>query len=268
VTLASVRATAPSTIPGTGGTNETIPDTTGAAAYALREDNLCLPNTAPMAQLTVTPSSGGAPLSVMLDGHTSSDPDSIDTVASYTFNFGDGTDDVTQTSSTLTHTFNQIGMYPVKLVVTDSRGKVSSNTAMQMVQVTAQPTPTPTPTPTSTPTVLVSASPTSIHEGSTATYTIKLSSAASQNITVGYGMGGRAVSGSDYTLSGSAGQVTIAAGQTTATVTLTATADGIREKAETAIMTLRSGSGYQFPSTGTGKKKKVITPTATVTISD
>jgi PKD repeat protein len=270
ITLASVRATAPSTIPGTGGTNETIPDTTGAAAYALRADNLCLPNTAPTAQLSVNPASGSVPLSVTLDGSKSSDSDSIDTIASYTFNFGDGTDDVTQTSPTLGHTFSRIGMYPVRLVVTDSRGKVSQNTDMKIVQVKPQPTPTPTPTPSpaATPTVSVSASPTSIREGSSATYTVRLSSAASQNITVGYGMSGRAALGSDYTLSGTAGQVVIPAGQTSGTVTLSAIADGVKEKSETAVMTLKSGSGYQFPTSGTGKKKKVITPTATVTISD
>src|SRR5205085_4393785 len=75
VSLASVRATAPSQVPGTGGTNETIPDTTGAAAYTLRADNLCLPNTAPTAKLAVNPGSGSVPLSVTLDGSQSSDPD-------------------------------------------------------------------------------------------------------------------------------------------------------------------------------------------------
>src|SRR5205085_612935 len=77
VTLASVRATAPSDIPGTGGTNETIPDTTGSAAYALRTDNLCLPNTAPMARLSASPDKGAMPLSVTLSGSGSTDPDSI-----------------------------------------------------------------------------------------------------------------------------------------------------------------------------------------------
>src|SRR5581483_6543842 len=277
ISLASVRATAPSQVPGTGGTNETIPDTTGAAAYALRTDNLCLPNTAPTAKLAVNPGSGSVPLSVTLDGSQSSDPDKAtigDDIASYTFNFGDGTDDVTQTSPTLTHTFSQVGMYPVKLVVTDSRGKVSSNTDQKMVEVKAQPTPTPTPTPSpspspaATPTVTLAASPTSIHEGSTSTYTVSLSAAAQQNVTVSYGMSGKASLGSDYTLSGTVGQVTIPAGQRSATVTLTATKDNLKEKPETAVMTLRTGSGYQFPTTGTGRRKKTVIPTATVSISD
>jgi PKD repeat protein len=273
VTLASVRATAPSDVPGTGGTNETIPDTTGAAAYALRGDNLCLPNTAPTANLSVNPTSGNVPLTVTLDGSASFDPDAAtihDTIASYTFNFGDGSDDVTQTSPTLSHTFSNIGMYPVKLVVTDSRGKVSQNTDMKMVEVKPQPTPTPTPTPTPGPTVNVSASPTAIREGQTATYTITLSNATNVPITVNYGMSGKAILGSDYTLSGSPAQVTIPAGQTSANVTLSAIVDNVKEKSETAIMTLQSGNGYNLPASTGGKKKKKAgsAPSATVTISD
>src|SRR5205085_691112 len=36
ISLASVRASGPSALPETGGTNETIPDSTGAGAYQLR----------------------------------------------------------------------------------------------------------------------------------------------------------------------------------------------------------------------------------------
>ncbi|MEA2731772.1 MAG: hypothetical protein QOF70_6247, partial [Acetobacteraceae bacterium] len=50
IALGSVRLSPPSEVPGSGGTNETIPDTTGAASYQLRPANLCLPNTAPVAR--------------------------------------------------------------------------------------------------------------------------------------------------------------------------------------------------------------------------
>jgi PKD domain len=137
LTLGSVRATGPSQLPETGGTNYTIPDITGPGSYTLRQANLCLPNTAPIAQLNATsPDSGAKPLTVNFDGSASSDADPIDTIASYTFNFGDGGDDVTQASPTISHTFDKAGEYPVKLVVTDSRGKVSSNTAQHLVEVT------------------------------------------------------------------------------------------------------------------------------------
>ena len=135
VSLGSVRATAPSAIPGTGGTNETIPDTTGAGTYSLRPTNLCLPNAAPLAGLTANVKTGVQPLTVNFDGSSSKDPDSIDTIAKYTFNFDDGGDDVVQTTPTISHSFPNAGLYDVKLVVTDSRGKISDNTAHQLIEV-------------------------------------------------------------------------------------------------------------------------------------
>jgi hypothetical protein len=136
IALASVRFSPPSEVPGTGGTNETIPDSTGASSYTLRPANLCLPNTAPIANLAADVHSGPAPLTVHFNGSGSTDADSIDTIASYTFNFGDGSDDVVQASPAITHTFTKAGFYSVKMVVTDSRGKVSSNTAQQLIEVT------------------------------------------------------------------------------------------------------------------------------------
>src|SRR2546423_2919971 len=135
VTLGSVRFSPPSEVPGSGGTNETIPDTTGAASYQLRPANLCLPNTAPFARLAEDVHSGVASLTVHFDGSGSSDPDAIDSIGTYTFNFGDGNDDVVQSSPAISHTFTQPGLYAVRLVVTDSRGKVSSNTDLQFIEV-------------------------------------------------------------------------------------------------------------------------------------
>jgi hypothetical protein len=110
-----------------------------------------------------------------------------------------------------------------------------------------QPTATPTPTPTPIPSVKVnlSISPTQINEGQTATYTVTASSTVSQSITVGYAMSGSATNGTDYKLSGAANQVTIPAGQSSATVTLKSKADGMTEGTETATMTLQPGSGYK-----------------------
>lgn len=80
-------------------------------------------------------------------------------------------------------------------------------------------------------------------------------------------MSGKAIQGSDYTLSGSSGQVTIPAGQTSGRVTLSALVDNMKEKKETAQMTLQPGSGYDFPTNGK-KKKKNKALSATVTILD
>ena len=125
----------------TGGTNETIPDSTGTGSYQLRSANLCLPNNPPLAALSADVISGSKPLLVRFDASASKDPDSIDTIASYTFNFGDGGDDITQVCSSnpncakINHTFTEAGLYQVKCVVTDSRGKVSANTATELIEV-------------------------------------------------------------------------------------------------------------------------------------
>lgn len=63
-------------------------------------------------------------------------------------------------------------------------------------------------------------------------------------------MRGTALNGIDYTLSGTAGQVTIAAGQSSAAVTLHSIADHVKERNETAVMGLASGSGYKIPRRG------------------
>ena len=115
---------------------------------------------------------------------------------------------------------------------------------------TATPVPTPTPTPSSTPTIRISVSPSSVVEGTDATFTISSSVTVSQLITVHYSMRGTALNGSDYTLGGTPGQVTVSPGQSSATVTLHSIADHVREKSETAIFALTSGSGYKLPKRG------------------
>jgi PKD repeat protein len=163
IALGSVRASPPGEVPGSGGTNETIPDSTGASSYTLRPATLCLPNNPPLAVLSGSASEGPAPLNVQFDGSASKDDDSIDKIASYTFNFGDGSDDVTQASPTISHTFANRGEYDVRLVVSDSRGKVSSNTAHLILEVgmdVGDPTPTPSPSPSATATPSVTPTPT------------------------------------------------------------------------------------------------------------
>ena len=109
------------------------PDTGNGQSWAV-----CLPaNAAPTAILTATPDHGPGPLTVTLDGSHSTDPDAGDTIASYTFDFGDGSNPVTQSSPTVTHTYDAAGEYPAKLRVTDSRGLLSTNTAITVVEVDA-----------------------------------------------------------------------------------------------------------------------------------
>lgn len=115
------------------------------------------------------------------------------------------------------------------------------------------PTPTPTATPNPTPpalvrppTVSVSASPRIVHSRQRATFTIRLAAANDSAVTVSYAMGGRAVFGRQYTLSGSFGQVTIPAGATSSDVTLTALR--ARRRGKTATMVLMPGSTYSLSS--------------------
>jgi glucose/arabinose dehydrogenase/PKD repeat protein len=84
-------------------------------------------NRAPTARVTASPTSGPAPLVVTLDGSTSSDPDG-DAIASYRWDFGDGSAVSTTTSATTTHSY-AAGDFNARLTVTDSRGLASTSAA-------------------------------------------------------------------------------------------------------------------------------------------
>jgi PKD repeat protein len=272
----SVRLSLPSALPGTGGTNETIPDSTGTGSYQLRASNLCLPNTPPLARLTAGSESGTVPLTVSFDGSTSVDPDAIDTVASYTFNFSDGSDDVTQSSPAINHTFTNPGLYPVKLVVTDSRGKTSLNTDQRLITVqspaasptpTPNPNPTPTPTPTATPTPTPTGTPTpgtqttvqfsantyQANEGCVQTTIIITRSGPTDGTTaVRYVVSdGSATQRSDYTYA--AGTVKFGPGETQKDVQLLINEDSYAEGMETASLALSNvrGGSLGSPATAT-----------------
>ena len=94
------------------------------------------PNTPPTAVLTANPTSGPPPLTVNFDGSGSYDSDSGDHVASYTFNFGDGTS-TTQNTATISHTYSKAGTYGATLTVTDTHGAKSANSAEVTITVTA-----------------------------------------------------------------------------------------------------------------------------------
>jgi uncharacterized repeat protein (TIGR01451 family) len=59
-----------------------------------------------------------------------------DTIASYTFDFGDGSVPVTQAGNSIDHVYNGAYTYTAALTVTDSRGKKSENGATQNITVT------------------------------------------------------------------------------------------------------------------------------------
>jgi PKD repeat protein len=106
--------------------------------YPVESNDACAPDTAPTANLAASPRSGNVPLQVAFDGSGSSDPDSGDSVASYTFDFGDGSQPVTQSTPTATHTYTNAGEFKATLTVTDTHGKKSIDNASVVIDV--QPT--------------------------------------------------------------------------------------------------------------------------------
>ena len=93
-----------------------------------------------------------------------------------------------------------------------------------------------------TPTASFSAAGQAVAEGvGTATLTVQLSNASSQVVTVPYAVGGTATAGTDYTIPAS--PLTIAAGSTTGTVTVTVLDDAVGEPDETIVVTLGTPTG-------------------------
>lgn len=120
--------------------------TTATAAF-------CAPNLPPVARLAASTLTGTAPLNVNFDGSGSSDDNAGDTIASYSFDFGDGSAPVTQATPTIAHTYSAAGSFTAKLSVEDSRGMASASDAEQLIVVSAAsgsgPPPPATPPPSS-----------------------------------------------------------------------------------------------------------------------
>jgi PKD repeat protein len=111
----------------TGGTYTvtlTVTDNSGATNSTSQKVVIANPNQPPTASFTT--SQWGMSLSA--DATASSDPDG--TVASYTWDFGDGT---TATGVTASHVYATAGTYPVTLTVTDNSG--ASGTTAQSITI-------------------------------------------------------------------------------------------------------------------------------------
>lgn len=114
----------------------------------------------------------------------------------------------------------------------------------------------------------ITVAPPSVAEdgGETLVFTITLDVAAAVDTTLDVVWSGTATEGVDYT--GSQATVTIPAGQTTATITITPTPDTVHEGDETVVATLQPGSGYEI---GSGTAEATIEdndlPTADLSIT-
>jgi parallel beta-helix repeat protein len=110
-------------LPGTYVVMVSVEDTAGFSSTASRTVRVSSAggDDPPAAALTVQPSSGEAPLAVTADASASTDIDETP-IASYTFDFGDGTIVGPQTGATSSHTYASPGDYTVIVTVTDTVG--------------------------------------------------------------------------------------------------------------------------------------------------
>ncbi len=101
----------------------TVTDDQGATDTTTRSLTVASPNQPPTARFTFSPTNPDPGQSVSFDASTSSDPDG--TIASYSWNFGDGTNGSGRTTS---HAYSAEGNYTVRLTVTDDQGATDSTT--------------------------------------------------------------------------------------------------------------------------------------------
>jgi PKD repeat protein len=99
----------------------TVRDPLGLGSTATLSINV--QNTAPIARMTATPTSGSAPLNVSF---TSSSTDSDGTIVSSQWSFGDG---ATASGTSASHAYLSAGTYTARLTVTDNSGMTGTTTA-------------------------------------------------------------------------------------------------------------------------------------------
>jgi PKD repeat protein len=108
----------------------TVTDSDGSSAQATQQ--VVVSVLPPSAALSVTPSSGTAPLPVSADASGSTAGSTP--IASYNFAWGDGNSTGPQSAATANHTYSSAGNYTVTLTVTDTDGTTATTT--QQVAVT------------------------------------------------------------------------------------------------------------------------------------
>ena len=115
-----------------------VTDSKGAVSTTPATLGVNVTNRLPIAVLASDKTSGTTPLTVAFDAGASSDPDSNDTVTSYSFDLdGDGSFEIIDgTKSTFSKTYDTAGTYAVKLKVKDSEG-LESAVATQTITVNA-----------------------------------------------------------------------------------------------------------------------------------
>lgn len=193
----------------------TVTDDTGRTGTASTVITVTAPNVLPIAVITTTATTGAAPLAITFGSTGSVDPDG--TIASYAWNFGDGT---TGTGAQVTKTFSAPGTYTVTLTVTDNRG--GKGTATTTIVATSNPA-----TTLRVQSIVLSRTTTS--RGKTVSAVVRvtnLNGAAVSNVTVN-GRWTGLVSGTTSGRTGSAGTITFTTSRFTTTGTVTFSVTGL-----------------------------------------
>lgn len=110
----------------------------------------------PRAIMTLTPAAPNLNQQFTANGTLSFDRPAGSTIASYTWNFGDGT---IKTGSIVTHTYTTPGNYTIQLTVADGDNPPHTNTASQTVIVTGTAPPVDPDEDNRPPTAILSANP-------------------------------------------------------------------------------------------------------------
>ena len=187
-------------------------------------------NQPPVPALTARPVPQATPGMWFFDGTTSSDADGR--IATWTWTFADG---VVITHNTAYHRFPTNGPQTVTLAVTDEVGATTITTTSITV--------------TPLPTMRVAVEPAQISEqDGTSLFTISRTvEDASQPATVRYAWAGDLTPGAGLVLVGEpATSVTIPAGETSATIAVTATHDAQRTGARIAELVLQADDAYRI----------------------
>jgi pseudomonalisin len=138
-----------------------------SGSYTMVGNAACNPKAPVVAVLTASPGSGTAPLAVTLDASASHPPLNGGQIKQYTFNFGDGSSALTQSTPTVKHSYSAAGTYEAAATVTDSGGGTGTSSK---VAITAR-------APTQPPVAAITATPNS----GTAPLTVKFNASGSHD---------------------------------------------------------------------------------------
>ena len=122
----------------------TLTDNAGGVATATTTVTVT-PNLAPTASAVATPTSGKEPVLVSFSSSGSTDSDG--TIASYNWDFGDGS--ANKTTASATHTYGSAGSFTATLTVTDDFGATDTSTVVTVVTANVAPTAVASATPVS-----------------------------------------------------------------------------------------------------------------------